>query len=165
MNQNTAIVVIGDGTPQAKGQGVGKFKYPPCSLLCISSAYVSCLYSHVVVLKTTPCGLPVAIKRNTPKECNLLRALAAAASGKLFPAYYYYSNTTYACYSEHLGPHHTRWSDLIIVRPQLPPPVLWGLKTVFLQGVTAVHKCVHEVSLCPTLPPFGLQCLCASANV
>lgn len=91
-------------------------------------------------MKTTPCGLPVAIKRNKPKECDLLKALAAAASGKLFPAYYYYSNTTYGCYSEYLD--YVKWSDALPAHAQreYSPAQLRTIKTLFLQGVTAVHK-------------------------
>lgn len=60
-----------------------------------------------VVFKTTPCGLRVAVKRLTdPKECNILKLMTSkesqAACPGCFPAYYYFSNATKACYSEHV---------------------------------------------------------------
>lgn len=97
-------------------------------------------------MKRTPCGLPVAVKRNRPKECDILKALAASSSGKLFPMYYYYSNTTFGCYSEMIGSASLMdWLWLIPVQfgpHEMTPDRLRVLKTVFLQGVTAVHKCV-----------------------
>lgn len=59
-----------------------------------------------VVFKTTPCGLPVAVKaaRRTAKECHVLKNLTLGTAYNecpgCFPRYYFLSEKTRACYSE-----------------------------------------------------------------
>lgn len=62
-----------------------------------------------VIFKTTPCGLHVALKKSSdPKECNILKLMTSRKSEAVcpgcFPEYYYFSNSTNACYSELIHP-------------------------------------------------------------
>jgi hypothetical protein len=62
-------------------------------------------FNDFVLFKTTPCGLPVAIKSAVhPAECIILKHLTVSASSGIcpgcFPRFYYLSNFTQACYTE-----------------------------------------------------------------
>lgn len=92
----------------------------------------------VVLLRTTPCGLPVVVKRSKSSiECDVLQLATTAASTAAcpgcFPRCYYYGNTTLGTYIE-LLPNET----IPLVNFFKYPPHIHTIKSLFLQGLSAI---------------------------
>ena len=98
--------------------------------------------NDVVTFKTTPCGTKVAVKGlRTPNECMRLRMVStgesAVACPHCFPRYYYFGNGTRACYSERVN--MIGWGRVMSTKRNLDPAGVQRVKSIFLQGVAAIH--------------------------
>ena len=102
---------------------------------------------HAVTFKATPCvsdtGLRVAIKgQYTPKECKRLQQVTSRESQHkcpgCFPQYYYYSNKTRACYSEHIETGNIKGA-LHVHKADTNATYVLRLKRLFVQGVAAIR--------------------------
>lgn len=90
----------------------------------------------VVMLRRTPCGLGVAVKKIFDRrECEILQLAEAsqAACPGCFPRCYYHSNTTFGAYME-LLPNDT----IPLVQFFRSPPHIRAIKSLFLQGLSAI---------------------------
>lgn len=93
-----------------------------------------------VVFKVTPCGLRVAIKASrSGKECTALKVLtngdAYDACRGCFPRFYFQSNFTNACYTEHVRSLPFVGFDALVPQER----DLFAVKDAFLQVVHIVR--------------------------
>lgn len=100
--------------------------------------------SYTVAFKTTPCGLPVAIKTlPDPRECFQLKRVASGGALQecpgCFPRWYWYGNDTKACYSEFVA-RNGSWEDALPARSkELTGAQVATVKSLYLQGVHAIR--------------------------
>lgn len=96
----------------------------------------------VAFLRTTPCGMPVAVKRmRFSTECDVLQLVttpeAVAACPGCFPRCYYYSRATLADYVE-LLPGRNETIPLTSFFEWRPHPHIHAIKSIFTQAVSAL---------------------------